>query len=363
MDRITVKDIARILNISPGTVSKALNDKKGVSARTRDMVSAVASINGYSINKTAQSLSRKPLNIGIVMPSVWKGFYGYIKYGIEIELAALHDNKVNGCFNFVSDLYADSEYRDKLAAYFDGGVDAVILCPAMTRGYADCLDKLFDNNIMTIVLGNTLKAGKRFSEIKIASEMSGSMAAEYASLLCQNNESVSVFIGNKDMEDHKLKAEHFQRVADEKGLNVSGVYETQDDVEIAYTLTKKVLSEQPEINVIYVATGNSVAVCRCIISMNADNRVKVIATDIFPDMIPYVQSGLISATIYQNPVRMGRMAVKTIYNAFSSGENPSREILVYPQLVLKSNYNVYAEYLKKSEEGMDIDTNNKMQPL
>ena len=359
MDRVTVKDIARELNISPGTVSKALNGKKGVRKQTRDMVAEMARKSGYSINRTAQSLSRKPVNVSIVLPDVWKEIYGYIRYGIEIELGALHDNKICGSFYFYSNMFSSMEIRERLTSFLDAGTDAVILCPTHIHDYADCLDALYDKKIKTvIVLGSAVKEGGRFADIRIDSDMSGSMAAEYASLLCQKHASAAVFLGNKDLEEHRQKAVSFQRVAAEKSFPVSGVYETQDNVDIAYTLTKKVLAEQPGLGVIYVATSNSVAVCRCILDMGADSRVRVIATDIFPGMIPYVQSGLIAATIYQNPIRMGRMAVKTIYDTGSSWENPYREIFVYPQLILKSNYSVYAEYLQKAEEGMDVDINN-----
>ena len=355
MDRITLKDIARELDLSPATVSKALNGKTCINANTRELVAQTAQKIGYSINKQAQSLSRKPVNVAIVMPNIWKEFFGYIRYGMEIELDALYDSKIHGKFYCVSDKKKDRCYRKKLTSFLDDGTDAVIICPGGTNDYVDCIDALYDKNIKTvIVLRNALKGGRCFAEIKIAAEIGGGMAADYANLLCPKDASAAVFIGNKDTEDHRIKAENFQRVADRKGFSVSGVYETQDDVDIAYMLTKKLLAEQPELKVIYVATSNSVAVCRCILDMGEGDRVKVIATDIFPDMIPFIESELISATLYQNPIRMGRMAVKTIYNAFSTGERPDADILVYPQLVLKSNYGIFADYLKKAESSIGL---------
>jgi len=361
MERITVKDIAKELNISVGTVSKALSGKAGVSGQMRVRVCEAAERRGYSANSLAQGLARKPTRVGIVMPSVWKEFYGYLKFGIDMELNNLQDQKIQGHFVFVSGLYANEEYRKALRYFMAEKMDAVILCPALAHDYADLLDELREQGVKTIILGNPLKEAACYCEIRIASEMAGSLAAEFASLLCVKGKLAAVFIGNKDMEDHKRKAEHFQSVAAEKQFQVSGVYETQDDVDIAYALTKKVISEQPGLNVIYVATGNSVAVCKSIIDMGAFDGVKVIGTDIFPDVCPYVESGLIIGLIYQNPIRMGRMSVSAIYNAVS-GEQPEREILVYPQLVLRSNYAVYADYLKKAEEGMggELGDGNEM---
>ena len=230
----------------------------------------------------------------------------------------------------------------------DENLDAVVLCPAITSDYTDCLNALHNKGIKTIVLGNSLGEGKRFTEIRMASEISGSLAAEYTSLLCGQDKSSVIFIGNKDMEDHRRKTEYFQRIADEKNLAVRGVFETQDDVDIAYALTSKV-AQQADLGVIYVATGNSVAVCKCLVDTGMSDKIKVVATDIFPDMHPFVESGIIPATIYQKPVRMGRMAIRAIYDAIATGTCPQSEILVYPQLVLKSNYSIYADYLSQVE--------------
>ena len=352
MGRITVKDIARELNISAGTVSKALSGKKGVSDQMRGQVYNTARKLGYSINILAQGLARKPVNVRIVMPSVWGEFYGYLRYGIEIELNKLIDQKIYGKFDYVSGLYANDEYRSILGNYLETCPDAVIICPALTHDYMDILDAMHDKGIKTIILGNSLAEGKRFTEIRIASEIAGSLAAEYASILCEKKVSIAVFIGNKDMEDHRIKLDNFLKVAKRKNLAVSGVYETQDDVGIAYLLAKNIISAQSDLGVIYVATVNSVAVCKCIVDMGVTDKIKVIATDIFTDMDHYVQSGVISATIYQNQIRMGRMAIKEIYNSVTSAEPPDQEILVYPHLVMQSNYSVYSDYLKKVENGL-----------
>ena len=64
--RVTVKDIASRMGISLSTVNKALTGKPGVSEERRAEVVAVAKEMGYVVNHMAQSLSRKPIHIGIV---------------------------------------------------------------------------------------------------------------------------------------------------------------------------------------------------------------------------------------------------------------------------------------------------------
>lgn len=346
-------DIANELNISPGTVSKALNGKNGVSKKMRERVLDAAKRSGYSINVIAQGLSRKPTKIAVIIHGVWKEFYGPIQNGIEMELRSLIDQKFSGNFITMPALRDAAEvFEETLDGFIHGGErpDAIIICPYVEGKYVGRLDALHEKGVKIVLVGLAHQRDKCFSRIRIASEMSGKMAAEYAGLFCGQKFSCAVFIGNKDVEDHRRKAENFQQAAAESNLSVTGVYETQDDVDIAYLLTKKVIQSNPDLGMIYVATSNSVAVCKCILDLQLSDRIKIIATDIFPDMGRYVEKGLILATIYQNTLKMGRMAVKLIYDSVTKGEPMDEETLIFPHLVLRSNYSVYSGYLKKAEE-------------
>jgi len=354
MHHVTVKDIARELNISQGTVSKALGSKKGVSKEMRKLVTEASQRLGYIANSSAQALARNPVKIGIVMPDIWQKFYGYFGYqkcGIELELMSLKNQRFYGYFTYVPGDFPKNEYKDVLASFARDRMDAVIICPALPCDYSENLDPLFDNGINTVILGNAPIKGKRLAEIRMASEIAGSLAAEHASLLCKTEKSSAVFIGNKDSEDHRKKAECFQHVAEESHMPFRGVFETQDDIDIAYRLTS-ILAKENDLGLIYVATGNSATVCRCLQDLHMTDRIKVIATDIFPEMYPYVNEGIVSATIYQDPIRMGRMAVRTIFNAISMSEPIEPEILIYPQLILKSNYHVIANYLEQTVKNL-----------
>lgn len=66
--RPTIRDIARIAQVSPGAVSLALNNKRGVSEQTRKRVVAVAASMGWTASVAARALSSsKASAIGLVL--------------------------------------------------------------------------------------------------------------------------------------------------------------------------------------------------------------------------------------------------------------------------------------------------------
>ena len=60
--RVTIKDIAKKLNISTAAVSKALNNLSGVSEDLRERVKEAAKEMGYTPNLIAKNLVQKRTN-------------------------------------------------------------------------------------------------------------------------------------------------------------------------------------------------------------------------------------------------------------------------------------------------------------
>ncbi len=67
--KISMEEIAKIFNVSKVTVSKALNDKEGVSEELRKTIKEKADELGYFTNSAAKSLKlSKNFNIGVIIP-------------------------------------------------------------------------------------------------------------------------------------------------------------------------------------------------------------------------------------------------------------------------------------------------------
>ena len=74
--KTTISDIAKHLNISPSTVSRALNDNELISQSTRDKVWEAARQLNYKPNLSAQPLKGiKTALLGILVPDLSTSFY------------------------------------------------------------------------------------------------------------------------------------------------------------------------------------------------------------------------------------------------------------------------------------------------
>ncbi len=84
LGQATIKDIAKALNVSPSTVSRALKDYPGISEETKEKVKALAKKLNYRPNAVALSLRKsKSHTIGVIIPEVVHFFFSTVISGIE----------------------------------------------------------------------------------------------------------------------------------------------------------------------------------------------------------------------------------------------------------------------------------------
>lgn len=84
MKYITIKDVAKRLNVSVSTVSRAFNDKYDIKKETRELILKTAKEMGYTPNPIAKKLLQKrSFNIGIVVPEFLSSFFSEVIIGVQ----------------------------------------------------------------------------------------------------------------------------------------------------------------------------------------------------------------------------------------------------------------------------------------
>ena len=84
MKHITIKDVAKKLNCSVSTISRAFNDKYDIRRETRELILSTAREMGYSPNPMAKRLLKQCSNqIGVVVPEFINPFFPEVIIGIQ----------------------------------------------------------------------------------------------------------------------------------------------------------------------------------------------------------------------------------------------------------------------------------------
>ena len=86
MKKSTIKDISKASGFSNSTVSKALNNSKEISKRTRDKIKNIANNLNYRPNFASRLRKNIVNNIGIIVPNILNYYFAKVIKGVQLEL-------------------------------------------------------------------------------------------------------------------------------------------------------------------------------------------------------------------------------------------------------------------------------------
>ncbi len=152
-------DVAKLAGVSPATVSNVMNNVQKVREETVERVHAAMAQLNYQPNMVARSLiTRKTMQLGIVLEDIRNPFYGEIVESFE-SAASAKGYFVNICIGTQNlDHYLDNFITRRLDGVFVAALPHML---DMSK-----LDQLLENDIQVLVSGNTDVDYRRFSSIE-----------------------------------------------------------------------------------------------------------------------------------------------------------------------------------------------------
>ncbi|TDO78003.1 LacI family transcriptional regulator [Flavobacterium chryseum] len=121
--KATLKQIAKELNVSVSTVSKALNDSPEISEQTKVKIKEYAKLKNYKPNVIGLNLkNRKTKTIGVIIPNILNSFFAKVFSGIE----KVADKKGYNVITCISNESLEKEIHT-LEMLSNGTIDGFIL--------------------------------------------------------------------------------------------------------------------------------------------------------------------------------------------------------------------------------------------
>lgn len=158
---VTLKDIAKALNLSISTISKSLNDSYEISIETKQKVLEYAQKHHYSPNRLAKGLKEgKSRSIGVVVCSLDNNFVAQMLDGID----RISTERAYQIIIMQSKESQDQE-RACLELLYAGGVDGILISPACETTDFSYLNSLQESGLPIVIFDrlsdqiNTHKVG------------------------------------------------------------------------------------------------------------------------------------------------------------------------------------------------------------
>ena len=136
---VTMKDIAKELNVSSVTVSKALNDKEGVGEELKQKIKDLAKEMGYRMNTMAKSMKEGlSYNVGIIIAEKFAGDVQSFYLMFYQKISKLLEE--NGYYGVLQILTQEDEANLVLPRiYHENRVDGFIVLGQLSKNYVKVL--------------------------------------------------------------------------------------------------------------------------------------------------------------------------------------------------------------------------------
>lgn len=202
MKRVTIKDLADLLQISTSTVSRALSNHPDISDAVKKRVKEAAETFNYIPNDFAINFRKKSTKvIGLIIPKMSMFFVPSIIEGISAKL-----NKEGYQFFILSSEESLEIEKEHLQTCANSRVDGVLVSlTAQTQNF-DHFKKLDDLGIPIVIFDKTL-AEQKYDQVTFNNEKDSEECAK--KLVAKNCKKILAIFGNKDLEITEKRRKSF----------------------------------------------------------------------------------------------------------------------------------------------------------
>lgn len=331
--KVTIYDVAKELNITAASVSRALNNNPRISESTRKLVHKTAAKMNYEPNKVAQALKKgRSHSVGIIVPRINRNFFSSIIRGVEEELYT-HGYRVIICQSY------DNEKREveNVSALLNAQVDGIFVSFSSSSENLDHLKAVIDKNVQLIFFD-------RKADIPGASYVSiDDFKAGYNTtkhLIDQGCSRIAHLGGNQTLEIYRNRFEGYKQALLDNDIPFEEKYFIQFDnsLEGGKAAVKKLLKLKVPPDAIFSASD--------FVALGAIQELKSRGIKIPEDFCvtgfsnePFTKFMELSITsVDQSPLEMGSMVAKVFLEQLKSkGVKIEKKVLLDPKLHIRKS--------------------------
>lgn len=326
---VTIKDIARLANVSHTTVSRALNNSPLINEETKKKIKAIAKKLNYVPNYNARSLVLdKSYTVGLFFSSINRGtspgFFFETVTGVSSAIEEKYNLVVRGIDSY-KDFSSINEKR------FDG-----IVLMSQSDGDNSFIYHVIQNNIPLIVLNREINE-KSLINI-VSDDREGTFeAAEH--LIKNGHKEIALVTGKGGFRSTKMRKEGFIDALIQNNIPVRSEYiiEGNYDMKSGYNAMKQLLKLTKVPTAIFCSNDDmAIGVIKAAFDsgLNVPKDISVVGFDNLP-VSEYITPSL--TTVARPMETISIIGGKKIVEIINGGEYKPEKIKIKTKLIIRDS--------------------------
>lgn len=343
--RVTIKEIAERTGVSTGAVHCAIHGKKGVSESTRKMILEEVERSGFRLNENASLLKRGEQHVIVVLPKmagedayyfrgIWQGVYEAAS-----ELSASQFR-----FRYIEAPFSMQEMAKALSKVYDEEADKIhgLITYSDNPEASAWTARFARRGIQTIVISSYKEEVGDVCSVKVDHTKAGKLAGEFFRYALSGQAGrLLVLTGDPDIYSHQVYANAFLSHLREscpllEPVCIPGLGKDRIDAPL-----RQALAEGGYRGAFICNSRNTIHFCRVVEEYPQNRGMITVGTDVFRELTPYFENGILSASICQSNKEQGAQAVEMMHSLLAgTGQRVTMKEMPIG-LAMKYNYEFY----------------------
>ena len=340
-----IKEIARLADVSIGTVDRVIHNRGEVSKKTMEKILDVMDKTNYKPNFVARVLaSKKKPRLVCLIPfhtpenMYWKEpLEGIIK--AEKEIA---DYGVTISYSLFNQYLPDS-FEKKTKDILSDHPDGVLLAPVFSKQASDFIKKLDNLKIPYVFIDSKLKEANNLSFFGQNSFRSGMLAAKLMEFSCKPNGTIVIVnIGTEHENIHHTRER-------EKGFKTYFINNPDIQINVLNISSGKLnnmdsMLKIPDTDISGIFATSSAHIIANYLNHKGKGQITLIGYDLTNDNIGFLKKGIIDFLICQKPREQAFRGIYALFHHIVFEKQIRKNNFMPLDIITKENYNDYLEF-------------------
>lgn len=310
MNKQTIRDIAKISGFSTATVDRVLNGRSGVRSITRAKVLAAARSIGY-LPDANPTTGRRPFSnqIDLVLPKGRNTYIRNLRDEFAAQCAAIPGLVLN--LHLIESLETGALAETLLA--LSGKTKSVALIGPDHPLVRESIRHLAGQGARVVTLASDIDNVPRVAFMGIDNRGAGRLAGLLIGRLVPESrpKHIVLFAGSHSYRAHEEREMGCRSILSEEfpDFSIRAIAEVQDDTDMAYTTTMKILREHPTISAIYSMGAGNRGIAEAVRERGKQREIVIIGHELTRFSKQFLLDGTFDAIIDQHPRIQARDAI------------------------------------------------------
>lgn len=307
---LTIKEIAKLANVSRGTVDRVIHGRGNVNPETKERIETILRETNYESNIHAQSLanSKNKYRVGVITNSIGNEFFDLVLEGLKYQNDFFKNTEL-----IIREIkgYDVLDQLKEIEYIKTQDVQGLIITPINNKKISEALSEL---KIPIIAVNNDIEVDK-ISFVGCDYINSGELAGDIANISLRNGGTAAIIVGSFELSGHVKRITGFKNSF--KGNILT--FENQDDDNVSYEVATEILKNN-NIDLIYFGAAGISGGLKAIKDFGRD--IPVITVDETKAVRDALAQGEVLATITQQPYKQGSRAIRILHDYLVYNRNP-----------------------------------------